>query len=216
MSAPSTVLQLALLVLVVLPGITYQFLRERLRGPVPGEQNLGERVARALVASLVLDALYLVLIGPTLVRVVRGGQKHGWSHVFREPRLTGLLGLVLFVLVPAFAAFLVTRRERRRLNAARYQATPTAWDQMFRKQGSCFVRVRMKDGSWAGGWYGKDSYATSYPHPQELYLESAWMMDGEGAFLRRVDGSGGLFVRSADTDYLEIVRPDDTKRGDDA
>ncbi|MEV0799721.1 DUF6338 family protein [Kribbella sp. NPDC050281] len=35
MGTPSTVLQVALLALFVLPGITYQFLRERWRGPVP-------------------------------------------------------------------------------------------------------------------------------------------------------------------------------------
>lgn len=63
MQAPATVVQLALLVLLVLPGITYQFVRERRRGPVPGERDLGERVLRAIVASIALDALYVVVAG---------------------------------------------------------------------------------------------------------------------------------------------------------
>lgn len=63
MQPPATVVQLALLVLLVLPGITYQFVRERRRGPVPGERDLGERVLRAIVASIALDALYVVVAG---------------------------------------------------------------------------------------------------------------------------------------------------------
>ncbi|WNI28163.1 DUF6338 family protein [Streptomyces sp. ITFR-6] len=69
--SPSTPLQIAVLVLFVLPGVTYQFLRERWRGPVPGERDLGERVLRAVAASVVLDTLYLVAAGPRLVRFVR-------------------------------------------------------------------------------------------------------------------------------------------------
>lgn len=63
MQAPATAVQLALLVLLVLPGTTYQFVRERRRGPVPGERDLGERVLRAIVASIALDALYVVAAG---------------------------------------------------------------------------------------------------------------------------------------------------------
>ncbi|MET9800433.1 DUF6338 family protein [Streptomyces sp. NPDC006368] len=75
--APSTVLQVALLVLVVLPGVTYQFLRERWRGPVPGQRDQAERVLRAATASVVLDTLYLVVAGPQLLRLARGGNGQG-------------------------------------------------------------------------------------------------------------------------------------------
>lgn len=80
MQAPATVVQLALLVLLVVPGVTYQFIREHRRGPVPGERDLGERVLRAIVASIALDALYAVVAGPALVRPVRGtGGGTGWD-----------------------------------------------------------------------------------------------------------------------------------------
>ncbi|GAU70363.1 hypothetical protein SSP35_18_00910 [Streptomyces sp. NBRC 110611] len=205
--APSTVLQAALLVLVVLPGITYQFLREYWRGPVPGERNPGERVLRAVTASVVLDALYLIVLGPQLVSLARGVGHDGWSHLTREPRLTGVAVLVLFVLTPAAAAAGVTSWQRRRRRTVRYRGIPTAWDQLFRQRGSCFVRMRLRDGAWVGGWYSTRSYATSYPHPAELYLQAAWLMGPDGSFLRRVEGTGGLLVRAADADVLEVVLP---------
>ncbi|MGI3225060.1 DUF6338 family protein [Streptomyces sp. GTA36] len=203
--APSTVVQLALLVLVVLPGVIYQFLRERFRGPVPSERDLGERVLRALAASVVLDSLYLLLAGPHLVALFRGSG-WGWEGLTERPRLTALLALALFVAVPALAAGCVSEWQRRRLRA-KYQSTPTAWDHTFRSRGSCFVRMRLKDGTWVGGWYGSDSYATSYPQPAELFLESAWRMNPDGSFGHRIGPSAGLYIRAGDTDVLELLHP---------
>ncbi|MEU2961209.1 DUF6338 family protein [Streptomyces albidoflavus] len=206
--APSTVLQLALLVLVVLPGAVYQFLRERFRGPVPGERDLGERVLRAVVASVILDSLYVLVAGPQMVRLVRNGGGAGWDVVAERPRLASLVALALFVLVPAAAAGGVSAWERRRLRA-RYRSTPTAWDHMFLSHGSCFVRARLTDGTWVGGWYGNASYATSYPQPPELFLESAWRMNQDGSFDSRTDRTAGLHVRADNIDVLELLHPHD-------
>ncbi|OLF10161.1 hypothetical protein BLA60_17090 [Actinophytocola xinjiangensis] len=209
--APSTVLQLGMLALVVLPGITYQFLRERWRGPVPGERDLGERVLRSIAASILLDTLYLVVAGPALVRLAREIGARGWDGITDQARLVGLLGLLLFIVVPAGAAGGVTWWQRRGRRAARYRGTPTAWDSMFRDSGSCFVRVRLRDGAWAGGWYGTRSFATSYPQPAEIYLQTAWIMDRDGRFVRPIAHSGGLHVRASDVDVLELVLPSPTR-----
>ena len=204
---PSTVLQLVLLVLVVLPGSTYQFLRERWRGSVPGERNLAERVLRAITASILLDGLYAIVAGPQLVHLARGpGRRPGWNGFAEQPRLVGLWAVLLLIAVPAVVAGALSWWERRR-SPAGFRVTPTAWDHMFRHRGSCFVRVRLKDGTWVGGWYGSRSYATSYPEPPELFLESAWRMSPDGGFVGRVTGTAGLHVRVAEADVVELVHP---------
>lgn len=209
MQAPSTVVQLVLLVLLVLPGISYQFVRERLRGPVPWEKDLGERVLRAIVASIALDAAYLGIAGPALVKLVRGTPPGELNGFVQQPRLVGVVAVLLFLVVPAAAAFAVSLVERRRRKAT-YRRTPTAWDHAFRDREPCFVRVRLKDGNWAGGWYGHRSYASSYPHPAELYLESARVMSPEGAFGPKVQGTAGLRLRAEDFDVLEFVSAGDS------
>lgn len=145
MQAPATVVQLALLVLLVLPGVTYQFVRERRRGPVPGERDLGERVLRAIVASIALDALYAVVAGPALVRLARGADG-GWDGFVERPRVVGFVAVVLFLVVPAVAAVTVSLVDRQR-RKARFLRTPGAWDHAFRDREPCFVRVRLKDGN---------------------------------------------------------------------
>ncbi|PRY38196.1 DUF6338 family protein [Umezawaea tangerina] len=204
MQAPSTVVQLVLLVLLVLPGVSYQFVRERLRGPVPWERDLGERVLRAIVASIALDAGYLAVAGPALVRMVRGTPPGELAGFVQQPRAVGLVAVLLFLVVPGAAAFAVSLVERRRRRST-YQRTPTAWDHAFRDREPCFVRVRLKDGNWAGGWYGHRSYASSYPHPAELYLESARVMAPDGRFGPKVEGTAGLRLRAEDFDVLEFV-----------
>jgi hypothetical protein len=200
MPLPSTVVQLLLVVVAVLPGITYQFVRERGRGPVPGEAETGHRILRALTASVVLDSLYFAVLGPRLAELLRPA---GYPARTRDGALHALL--LLFVL-PALVATLVSWRERRRLRG-RYRPTPTAWDHVFRDRGASFVRARLKDGTWVGGWYGGESYATSYPQPPELYLQSAWRMAPDGSFVGRVEGTSGLFVRAEDIDILELLEP---------
>ncbi|WBB79549.1 DUF6338 family protein [Micromonospora sp. WMMD882] len=206
MQAPSTVMQVALLILLVLPGATYQFLRERWRGPVAGERVLGERLLRAVVASIVLDAAYLLAAGPHLVRLARGAGPGDWTGLLERPRLVGAVTALLFLVVPAAMAASVSWWESRRRRAS-YRPVPTAWDHAFHDRESCFVRVRLTDGNWAGGWYGASSYASSFPHPAELFLESAWTVDRDGRFGTRVDGTGGLLLRADDFDVLEFLVP---------
>ncbi|GAA3131113.1 hypothetical protein GCM10017687_53320 [Streptomyces echinatus] len=118
--------------------------------------------------------------------------------------MVGFVAVVLFLVVPAVAAVTVSLVDRQR-RKARFLRTPSAWDHAFRDREPCFVRVRLKDGNWAGGWYGNRSYASSYPHPAELYLESARVMGADGAFGARVHGTAGLQLRAEDFDVLEFV-----------
>ncbi|WP_028925778.1 DUF6338 family protein [Pseudonocardia acaciae] len=204
--APSTAVQAVFLVLLVLPGLTYQFVRERWRGQTPAEGDLGQRVLRAVVASIVLDALYAIAAGPQLLSLARGPAGRGWDGLSESPRTIGLVALVLFVVVPAVAAGLVSWLSRRRATT-RYVRTPTAWDFAFENRGSCFVRGRLTDGAWIGGWYGERSYASTYPRGGELYLESARRMHPNGRFGERVEHSAGLYIRTDALDFVEFLTP---------
>ncbi len=210
--APSTVAQVALLILFVLPGVTYQFLRERWRGPMPGELDLGERVLRAVAASVLLDAVYLVAAGPELLRLAHGVTSAPWEGLAARSRVLGLVALVLFILVPAVAAAGVSWVQRRRLQASYRAGTPTAWDHAFRDRPPCFIRARLKDGSWTGGWYGPRSYASAYPQPAELFLQSAWQLNPDGSFGPKVNRTAGLHLRASDIDVLEFLDPLDTRK----
>lgn len=199
-SVPSTLAQVMLFIAVVLPGVTYQFVRERWRGPVPGEADPSHRVLRAATASVVLDGCYLIAFGPQLAPIYHTGD------LSAHPRLVGVFTVLLLFAVPAAAALAVSWLQRRRLRS-RYRPVATAWDHTFRDRGPSFVRARLKDGSWVGGWYGSRSYASSYPQAPDLYLESTWRMDRDGAFDARLAQTSGTYLRCADVDVIELLDP---------
>ena len=201
---PTTVQQVAALVFLVLPGVTYQFLREKWRGPVPAEQDLGERILRAVVASIVLNTTYAVIAGPWLVKFFQGSSGQLLAGTLEHPRQSGLLMLALLVVAPGIAAFSVSKFERRRRFGI-YRQAPSAWDYAFRGTGACFIRAKLDDGSWVGGWYGSRSLASSYPGAGEVFLEAAYEMFPDGKFGPRVRQTAGLYIRIADIKVLEFL-----------
>ncbi|MFI8434023.1 DUF6338 family protein [Streptomyces sp. NPDC079020] len=208
MQAPSTVNQLLGLVLFLVPGMTYQFLRERWRGPVPGEAELGARILRAVTAGVALNGVYAVIAGPALVGAWRRAERAGIGGAVAErPRTAGLCALLLFLVVPAAAAAAVSYGERRRARSV-YRPVPSAWDYAFgvrADSGPRYVRARLKDGTWVGGWFGERSYASGYPSEADLYLQSSYRMGTDGSFGPRVEGTDGIYLRMADVDVVELV-----------
>lgn len=53
---------------------------------------------------------------------------------------------------------------------------PKAWDKIFSSGERFFVIIHMKDGQRVGGFYGENSYVSSYPEIQDIYIESVWKL----------------------------------------
>lgn len=204
---PETVQQLTILLVLVLPGVVYQSVRERLRGVLPAEREPQNRLIRAIAVSALLDGLYLLVAGPRLVSLMTGGPGSGGSPLgglSKDPRAAGLVALLLIVLVPAVVAWGEATWTARRLKA-RYDPAPTAWDALFRDREACFVRIRTKSGLWIGGWLGTRSAVSAYPEEQDIYLQTQYQMRPDGSFVAPVSGSAGVYVRGVDIEVIEIL-----------
>ena len=206
---PTTVQQVVIVLLLLLPGFFYEGARERLQGPTPGALEFGRRIVRSIAASVVLDAIYVVAIGPWLVTTFispHGREPVGLSGVIIRPRQAAATALVTIVLIPALVA-LAEYRLAHRGRHARFTDAPTAWDGLFRDLPECLIRVRLKSGIWVGGWYSTSSWAASYPNANDLYLEKQYSMSSVGLFGAPLDGSGGVYISGADIEVLEIINP---------
>ncbi|MDP4512028.1 DUF6338 family protein [Nonomuraea turcica] len=202
--APTTFMQVMIVILLVLPGVSYQFVRERLRGLAPGHKELGERVLRALTAGIVLDTVYVVLGGEWLVRLFYDRQQGWLADAATNPRLAALAALLLLVVIPAGSAWLVGWLAVRGTGSA-YKPTPTAWDDAFSKRAHCFVRARLKSGHWVGGWYGERSFASGYPQSADVYLQTAWALSKAGRFEHSLPYSGGVYIRMDEVECLDFI-----------
>jgi uncharacterized protein DUF6338 len=210
MDIPGSFAQLTIVLLFVVPGSVYQAVRERLRGPVPGDLNFSSKLFRALGVSAALMAVYITLGGSTLVRLgeERGHHTPSWQGVVDHARLSGAVGIVLLLIIPALLAVADYWRVAGKITMKNltYDPTPRAWDYTFKDIEPCYVRVLTTDGLWLGGWFGERSFISSFPEPREMYIETAHIMSEDGTIGQEQPWSVGLYVRCDDIRAVELLR----------
>lgn len=83
----------------------------------------------------------------------------------------------------------------------------TSWDYFFDQRIACFIRVHLKDGRMIGGYWGKGSYASAYPHEGDLYISRAVQVAADGTLTGAVEGSRGILIRKEEYSFLEFLNP---------
>ncbi len=54
--------------------------------------------------------------------------------------------------------------------------------------------VHLKDGRKIGGKYDENSFASSSPAEEQIYLEEVWRLDKKGAFIEPTERSKGMII----------------------
>ncbi len=160
---------------------------------VPGERRGLDNSLIDLVAYSALNFAALVwLIAPLLGRQL--SQTASYLTV-------AAVFLVFPALWPVFWNWLRTRQWLRR-----YVMHPMArpWDYVFSKREPAWVIVHLKDGSVIGGRYDASSFASSWPAPEQLYLEELWELDAHRDFIRAIVRSRGAIILGADIRAIEF------------
>ncbi|RBY79653.1 DUF6338 family protein [Blastococcus sp. TF02A-26] len=219
MILPRSAVQVLIFLLIITPGFVFSAVRARRRGPNPEDKEFSVRLLRSFGVSAALLAVYVLLFGSWGVEQVVGAQRRPATGLVAEhPRLAALLALVLAGVVPALLAVLDDLRQEGRLDVwkfrfgyrGRYHPIPSAWDFAGPQLADTFVRVRLEDGAWVGGWFSSDSFLSSYPEPRDLFIQSQWKLDETGAFLHKVAGTRGVYVSCADAAVIEWIAPPPT------
>jgi len=80
----------------------------------------------------------------------------------------------------------------------------TAWDYFFNLRKSVFVLIHLKDGTMVGGYYGPNSYATSFPNEGDIFLEAVFQVDDKGEFGDKIEETGGILIKKSDYTFIEF------------
>jgi hypothetical protein len=219
---PETWVQATVVLGLVVPGFVYQASAREVTGPDRSEKDFGTRVLRAVVSTAAFASIYALTFGSTIVGYVRAPDR-----ALDDVAVIGVQFVVLALLVPWLAARVrhqvigsarfarVHQRARTALRLRRaFDSTPSAWDYAFGAVDAAWVRVQLADGRWLGGWYGEHSFASSFPHPQELFVEVGWLMNPDGTFSDTVQAPDGMVIRCGTAVSVDITRgPRDTEPG---
>lgn len=202
---PTTAFSLGVFLLLVVPGIVYSRVRVASVGYRGPDLTAAGQGLDALFISVLFDAVYLAIYGSVALAVP--GLPTVQQLAGRYPLASGAAAIVLFLITPAAVSAATHRIEwlptlwgpswlRRPSLANAYRSTPSGWDHnaLTNTQEPSFVRVRLADGVWVGGWFATDSYMSTYPVAPDLFVESEWRMSPDGRFEEKIPNSRGVWV----------------------
>ncbi|WP_291770771.1 DUF6338 family protein [Castellaniella sp.] len=111
---------------------------------------------------------------------------------------------VLLIAPISWACLFLKLRTTKFFRGAMPHPTAKPWDYIFSQQKPYWIIVTLKDGTQIGGLYNTQSFASSAPAPEQLYLEEAWKLNADGGFERpRVD-SAGIMILTLDMVTVEF------------
>ncbi|MBN4957064.1 hypothetical protein JY411_01325 [Stenotrophomonas maltophilia] len=113
--------------------------------------------------------------------------------------------LFVFVIAPIFWAFLWKKiRESELFQRNAPHPTEKPWDYVFMQRKAYWAKVTLSDGTVIAGRFGVNSFASSSPADEQIYLEECWLLGNDGEFLRKVDRSAGVLILSKNISHLEL------------
>lgn len=81
---------------------------------------------------------------------------------------------------------------------------PSAWDYYFDEREPAFVLIHLENGNLIGGYFGSNSYATSFPNQGDLYLEAVYEVAEDGTFDEPIEDTDGMIITSDEYHYVEL------------
>lgn len=184
---------LGLFTLVVLPGLL-SIAVYRLVMP-----------ARAMDwANAVLQALFYSALNFALLLLPLYWLLFGYDPL-RYPGRYVAAGLLALFVGPVVWPLVVRALFRSRWVAERINIPyPTAWDFFFDRRETAFVLVHLTNGALLGGYWGKRSYAGSFPNDGDIYIQAVYHVAPDGKFGDPVPGTRGVLLRKEQYSYLEL------------
>jgi hypothetical protein len=168
----------------------------------------------SLVQALFYSIINYAVLFPVVLFVIRP------ANIGAHPLTYWLALVALWVIGPATWPVLWKNLFRLRLVRRLLQSPyPTAWDYFFDQREPLFVLISLNDGTYVGGYYDENSFASAFPAEGDIYVSAAYKVDADGNFLDAVPGSRGLLVRKDQYSLIQlfsVAEPgDDTTEGSD-
>lgn len=84
--------------------------------------------------------------------------------------------------------------------------TPRGWDHFVRINHEFWVLFHWKSGKMSGGYFGEHSYASTFPHDPEIYVEEMWRVNERGEFTEIIERTLGGVVRISECERVEFFK----------
>jgi hypothetical protein len=185
--------KLALFLIFVLPGFISMKVYDLL---VPGEpRDTSKSLLDAISYSTLNFAALFWLIG-----FIQTGDFYHQHFVWYS-----LSVVAIMLVVPACWPILFLRLSGWRPIGKHFvHPIRKPWDYVFRKRTPFWIIVYLKNGDKIGGRFGLNSFASSNPADEQIYLEEVWILDDKDRFLSEVEHSRGIIIMNDEILAVEL------------
>ena len=191
-----------LFIVLVFPGLISMKIYRLLMPARPVDWS--NALVEGLFYSIINFALFLPLIIPI----------HLNNFPSDHPIWYAICGVAILLVGPILWPIVLTQIFRSKLLIGRLQIPyPTSWDYFFDKREPVFLLIHLNDGKMIGGYFGTDSYATSFPNHGDIYLQLVFKVNDDGTFDKPIEDTKGLLIRKEEYTYLEIFNVPQQQEG---
>jgi hypothetical protein len=150
-----------------------------------------------LIDAVSYSCINYVIWLPVVYAVESGELRnvHFWLYVI-------FYFLVLFV-SPVLISYLWVKVRVKKLSLHPIQKP---WDYVFSQRQRYWVIVTLKSGEKVGGLYDSDSFASSSPAPEQIFLQNSYVINDDKCLEREKEGSAGILILSSEILYLEFYK----------
>ena len=122
--------------------------------------------------------------------------------------------LLLLLVSPVALAYGWTRlRSTQLFQAKAPHPIGKPWDYVFGQRKWYWIIVTLKDGTKIAGKYGQNSFTSSSPEKEQIYLEETWVLNEDGGFERPREMTAGIIVASDEIASVELFHLTFEKEG---
>jgi hypothetical protein len=84
--------------------------------------------------------------------------------------------------------------------------TPRGWDHFVKANHEFWVLFHWKNGKVSGGYFGENSYASTFPQDPEIYVEEMYHVNDRGELVEIVENTLGAVVRLSECERVEFLK----------
>lgn len=122
-----------------------------------------------------------------------------------------LIFVVVFLSPLAIAYWYYVARVEGFLRGTTMHPSPTAWDYFFDSGKIYWVKFYLTNGEQIGGFYGKNSFVSTFPNMQQIYVEELYALEEDGSFKQEsLEGTNGAIINRENCDYIEFLAVQET------
>jgi hypothetical protein len=155
--------------------------------------------AQQLIDAVAYSSInYAILLWP-IYEIEHGSVRSSWPSAY-----VAFYVFVLLVAPVSWACLLRWARTTQFVQGTLPHPTGKPWDYVFSQRKRYWIIVTLKDGKKIGGLYDAESFASSTPEPEQLYLQEHWVVNDDGGLERQRTDTAGILILSAEILTVEF------------